>query len=66
MNPNESPTLDDQAQSPARDRDETAAVEAREDEPASLTIPDCAPASAEPSPSERLYEAYRLWAFTGR
>jgi hypothetical protein len=58
------PTLDSQA--PTRDREEATTAEAREAKSASLTSPSAAPANSEPSPSERLYEAYRLWAFTGR
>ncbi len=64
MNLNPLPTLDSKA--PTREHEETPAAEAREAESASLTTPGPAPANAEPSRSERLYEAYRLWAFTGR
>jgi len=64
MNLNQSPTLESQA--PTRDFEHTNTAEAHEAESASHTTPGPAPANAELSPSERLYEAYRLWAFTGR
>jgi len=64
MNLNPLPTLDSQA--PTREHEETTAAAAREDEVASPTTPGPALPGDEPSPSERLYEAYRLWALTGR
>jgi hypothetical protein len=64
MNLNPIPTLD--SQPPTQEHKEAPAAEAREAESASLTAPVPATADAEPSRSERLYEAYRLWAFTGR
>jgi len=64
MNLNQSPTLD--AQALARDHEATTEPAAREVESASSATASPALAGGEPSPSERLYEAYRLWAFTGR
>jgi hypothetical protein len=64
MNPNISPTIDTQA--PIRDHEAASVAETRESEPDSITPPRPAVGNHEPSPSERLYEAYRLWAFTGR
>ena len=55
-----------EAQAPTRDLDEAKTSEPRESESVSPTATCPAPANSEPSPSERLYEAYRLWAFTGR
>ena len=63
MNPNISRTIDTQA--PIRDLEEELVAESREAEPDSIT-PRPSVDNHEPSPSERLYEAYRLWAFTGR
>jgi len=64
MNLNPSPTLD--AQAPTRDHEETTAAATHEYEPASVTTPNPALVVDGPSPSERLYEAYRLWALAGR
>ena len=64
MNLNHTPTLD--AQALARDHEDTTASVPRDVESAPLATSHPAHASDEPSPSERLYETYRLWAFTGR
>ena len=64
MNLKQSPTLD--AQALAREHEVTTDVTTREVESAPLDTFRPARAAEEPSPSERLYEAYRLWAFTGR
>ena len=64
MNLKPLPALDSQAST--RDPEETATAETREADSARLTTPGPATANVEPSPSERLFEAYRLWAFTGR
>ena len=64
MSPKQSPMLD--AQALARDHEDTTDVTTPEVEPALLDTSRPARAAEEPSPSERLYEAYRLWAFTGR
>jgi hypothetical protein len=64
MNLNQSTTLD--AQAPIREHDEAKVSEPRESDSVAPITTRPAPVNDEPSPSERLYEAYRLWAFTGR
>lgn len=64
MNLNISPIVE----TPAPMEHEASTAKRREAETNSVTTPTPGQAAdnPEPSPSERLYEAYRLWAFTGR
>ena len=66
MSLNHTPALDAQALSRAREDTTAPTSPTRDVESAPLATAGPAHAVDEPSPSERLYEAYRLWAFTGR
>jgi|GEM_PF-5324131 hypothetical protein len=64
MNPNQSSPVD--AQALARDHEVKTDLAVHEAEPVPSAEACPRPVDNDPSPSERLYEAYRLWAFTGR
>ena len=64
MNLNVSQAID--AQASIREHEAAAGAEAHQAAVDPIATPDSTVAGHETSPSERLYEAYRLWCLSGR